>query len=504
MIDKICSIFEGKKGRGIRTALFQNTDIDEFLTGLLIKIPAFVSKTEAIYYIKKNKSLELPKCVICGKYIKADTVRTHPNCCFCSHECQKSDRGKEIVNRRIKAAYENNNTNFKVAADKRRNTMRSRFGVDYLFQDIAYREKYGFGVEKSNDEMRKMRMRQWNSLLRKWKSISIMPVFDKTQYKGIYGGEYDFKCLECDTIFSFKIYCGRLPICPNCNRRNKAVSDLEKELGDSIKLPFIKNARNIISPYELDIFIPNKNVAIEFDGLYWHSDECVDKDYHVNKTNLCFDKGIRLIHVFEDEWLYKKQIVKSRINAILGLTPYKIQARKCAVKEIDAKSANRFIEKYHIQGSCQSSIRLGLFYKNRLCAVMTFSKSRFNKKYDWELLRYCTLSNFNVTGGGGKLLSYFRKNYTGSIISYADKRWSDGNLYRQLGFNELKDSAPAYWYVKNKNRYNRVLFQKHKLNCLLERFDENITECENMKLNGYRKIWDCGNKVFVFTSSEHR
>lgn len=156
--------------------------------------------------------------------------------------------------------------------------------------------------------------------------------------------------------------------------------------------------------------------------------------------------------------MYKKNIVKSRIKAIIGLTPYKIQARKCIVKEIDSKLANKFIEKYHIQGKSNSTVNIGLFYKNRLCAVMTFGKPRFTRKYDWELHRYCTLSNFNIIGGAGKLLSYFRKNYQGSIISYADKRWSDGNLYRQLGFKELNDSEPEYYYTKGNLRFNRMEF----------------------------------------------
>ena len=169
-------------------------------------------------------------------------------------------------------------------------------------------------------------------------------------------------------------------------------------------------------------------------------------------------------------------------------------------KPINKSVSNDFLEKYHIQGTCNASVKLGLFYKNRLCAVMTFGKSRFNKNYDWELIRYCTLSNFNVIGGAGKLLSYFRKKYIGSIISYADRRWSDGNLYRRLNFKELVPSPPSYWYFLGKKRYSRTLFQKHLLSSKLKIFDENKTEKENMKKNGYLTIYDCGN--FVFTKEK--
>lgn len=127
---------------------------------------------------------------------------------------------------------------------------------------------------------------------------------------------------------------------------------------------------------------------------------------------------------------------------------------------------------------------------------MTFGKSRFNKNYDWELLRYCTIPNFNIIGGASKLLNHFRNHHSGSIISYADKRWSDGNLYRKLGFIELKDSQPNYFYVKDIRRFSRNQFQKHKLKDILKKFDPLMTEKENMLANGYSIIWDCGNKVF--------
>lgn len=288
--------------------------------------------------------------------------------------------------------------------------------------------------------------------------------------------------------------------CPKCatayNKNENELKDFIKSLG----LKIIENDRRILRDkngfYELDCYIPERKIAIEFDGLYWHSVDKKSSNYHLLKTNKCIDKGIRLIHIFEDEWIFKKKIVKSRIRAILGLTKNKVYARKCEIKQIAYKEANTFITKYHIQGNCQSSVRLGLFYKNRLCAVMTFGKSRFNKKYDWELLRYCTLSNFNIIGGASKLLSYFKKNYGGSIITYADKRWSAGNLYKQLGFTQLKDSPPAYWYFLGKKRYSRTLFQKHLLKNKLDKFYENKTEMENMIENGYSMIYDCGNHVF--------
>ena len=128
---------------------------------------------------------------------------------------------------------------------------------------------------------------------------------------------------------------------------------------------------------------------------------------------------------------------------------------------------------------------------------MTFGKPRFNKFYEWELLRYVTIGSFSIVGGAGKLLNYFRNHFCGSIISYADKRWSNGNLYKTLGFAEINESEPSYYYCKGDVRYSRVKFQKHKLKDILPIFDENLSEKENMERNGYMRVWDCGNKVFV-------
>ena len=250
---------------------------------------------------------------------------------------------------------------------------------------------------------------------------------------------------------------------------------------------------------EIDIFSREKKLGFEFNGLYWHSERAgKTENYHLNKTKICNDKGIRLIQIFEDEWHFKRNIIQSRIKNILGVTPYRIFARKCKIKKIERDFCEKFLEKYHLQGKDNSSVRLGLFYKNRLVAVMTFGKPRFNKKFSWELIRYATLSNFNIVGGAGKLLNYFKHNYSGSIITYADRRWSEGNLYKKLGFDFKGYTKPNYFYTKNLLRLSRYKCQKHKLkNLLKENFDPNLSEHQNMNNNKFYKIWDCGNMIFT-------
>ena len=316
---------------------------------------------------------------------------------------------------------------------------------------------------------------------------------------------------RCGHIFKRWLSNGRMDkidfntICNICNPIHIEESGKELELFNFIKslkfTTFEKANRDIIYPLELDIVIPSKKIAIEFNGNYWHSEEAgKNKIYHLNKTNKCLERGYRLIHIFEDEWINKQQIVKARLKNILGLTKRSIYARKCKIKEISGHDKDIFLEKYHIQGIDKSTIKLGLFYKNRLVAVMTFGKRRFDNKEGFELIRYCTVAHFNIVGGAGKLLAYFRKLHPGQvIISYADKRWSTGNLYKQLGFSLISESAPNYWYLEKDNKLIRLSRQqcmKHMLKDKLERFDENSTEVENMQNNGYTRIWDCGNYVF--------
>ena len=185
----------------------------------------------------------------------------------------------------------------------------------------------------------------------------------------------------------------------------------------------------------------------------------------------------------------------------------KIYARQCVVRDLEYSLYSKFMEKYHIQGSVLCNIRLGLFYKNRLVAVMSFSKLRkalgnSSKEGHYELLRFATLGSFSIIGAAGKLLSHFEKNYKPiSILSYADLRWSDGNLYEQLGFTKIGSSKPNYWYFdifeKDKVFKHRFNFRKDKLKSLFpDLYDDNKSEWEIMKEAGYDRVWDCGNLIF--------
>lgn len=280
------------------------------------------------------------------------------------------------------------------------------------------------------------------------------------------------------------------------------ISEGEKEIVEYIKSIGLcpeENNKKLIGK-ELDIIIHDRKIAVEFDGLYWHSEIHKNNNYHINKTNLCVSKGYQLIHVFEDEWYNKQEIVKSLIRNKVLLTD-SVYVRRCAIKEIDYDTTNSFLLNNHIQGCTPSKINIGLYYNNELISIMTFGKPRYNKKYNWELLRFCNKINMRIIGGAGKLFSYFIKNYKGSIISYCDLRYGTGKMYEKIGMVFSHNTQPNYWYVNRGNytRESRLKYQKHKLKKLFpDIYSDNKSESQIMNEAGYYKIYDCGNSVWVY------
>lgn len=267
----------------------------------------------------------------------------------------------------------------------------------------------------------------------------------------------------------------------------------EKELSDFIKsicnYEVIENDRTIIIPKELDIYIPSKNLAIEYNGIRFHTTQFgKDKDYHLNKTLACKEKGIRLIHIFEDEWLYKRPIVESIISSALGIYKQKIFARKCEVKEIDNDTFRQFCNENHIQGECNSSERLGLFYNGKLVQAVGFCKSRFTKNEN-ELVRMITKLNTQVVGGFSRLMKHYGKD----CISYIDYRLFNGDGYKASGFEYVQTNRPNYYYTKEFDRYYRMNFTKKNIAKKFPNdYDPNLTEEQNMEKLGFYKIYDCG------------
>jgi len=269
---------------------------------------------------------------------------------------------------------------------------------------------------------------------------------------------------------------------------------------------FIKSIYNgqIIQSYrdglEIDIYLPELKIGFEFNGLYWHSELFKDKNYHLDKTKHFNKRDIRIIHIWEDDWSDRRDILESQIKNWIGLTDNKIYGRKCVIKEIDDVSEYRnFLNNNHIQGYVSASLKIGLYYNDELVSLMTFDHFEGRKKMldsEWNLSRFCNKINTSVIGGASKLISYFNKTYKPTrVISFADKSWSTGNLYTNLGFYIKNITYPNYSYIVNKNRSNKQKWTKKKL--IKMGYDKNLSESKIMEDNlGSYKIFDCGQIKF--------
>lgn len=276
----------------------------------------------------------------------------------------------------------------------------------------------------------------------------------------------------------------------------------QTEVADFLKQfdTIVTNDRTVIAPYEIDIWMPERKLAIEYCGLYWHGEELNREEAraaHVRKWKLCQEKGVRLVTIFEDEWLTKRVVVEGFLRSILNAPSIKIGARKLFVKEVDYKTAKSFLE-YHLQGAA-GGFSLGLWDKDKLIAVAVFAKpnasrARNDKDGTWELARYCVHPQYRVMGGLSKLIAAFKVAHpeAQSLLSYSDNRWSEGGIYKATGFEMEAVNPPSYWYFKSHTQGPRFHRYKYRKSEALKLFGGEGTEWEINSRNGLDRIWDCG------------
>ena len=356
--------------------------------------------------------------------------------------------------------------------------------------------------------------------------------------KEIHGNKYDYSkacyktcdtkvCIICPEHGEFwqtpsnHINGSGCPKCANEKRKNTLLKDTklfidaatlihgEKTEDEIISLfseiEHQQRNREILNGMEIDIYIPSLKLGIEYNGLRWHSEEFgKDHRYHLDKLNKCNEQGIKLIQIFEDEWINHRDICESKLKQICGLnTNPKIYARKCEIREISNKNeVYEFLDKNHIQGRTGFTIALGAYYQNNLVGVMTFKKE---KEGYWDLNRFATDINYQCVGIGGKLFKHFTRNYPFiEIKSFADRRWTTdptNNLYTKLGFDFDSYVPPSYWYYNPKInpyiRFHKFGFRKQHLHNQYG-LPLTMTEHEMTTALGYTRIWDCGLIKYVY------
>lgn len=501
-------------------------------------------------------------CPICGKQFKLTSAEYIRGKQTCSTEC------RYILS---KQTYQNNYSadtnpeNYNKMIAKYKQTCMSRFGVDNPMKDsrivnkgmASKRNKYGDNLEEITEkiqatledrygsrnlmDVQKFREKSKQTCLSKYgvdnyaKSIQFLEgaIIDPAKAKECKKFRDDPKKFILDN-FDTAPSLGELSELvgiressvgwiidkANCQDNIRWVySRMEDEVCRYIReivpdINMITNTRKVITPYELDIYLPDYQLAIEcnptsthnssFDSGFGDSD-VKSTSYHKMKTDMCEQQGIFLFHIFGYEWSHKSDIIKSMLSNLLERNSRRLGARSCDVREVSHIESSAFLEDNHRQGMCNSSIRLGLYYKNELVSLMTFGKMRntigASNRPDMrnvvELSRFCNKKYMTVSGGASKLFKYFCSHYQWSEIrSFSDRAHTKGNLYQKLGFEYVRQSGPGYMWVNTKSDvgYSRLNTQKQNIIKFLrdECIDLSLSETQIMEAHGYAKVCDSG------------
>lgn len=295
-------------------------------------------------------------------------------------------------------------------------------------------------------------------------------------------------------------------ICPQCrpgsSQPEQSLVKALRDLGHKVEL----HRRDILKDREVDVYLPRHKIAIEVNGVFYHDTAVKDRRYHADKQKRLLDLGITLFSFTDMEINSRLPLVLSMIQAKCGLSKNRTGARNTNIEEITSEKARKFFNANHMQGFCGAKHHLGAYVfngsagKRILAAVASFSTPRFSGKENagWELIRFATLKNTQIAGMLSRLITHFRREHSGSIFSYANLRYGSGNAYRALGFEFLGRSAPSYfWINKEGHQLSRYQTKKSELDNILDSYEEEETEVENMARHGYWQIWDCGNLRFI-------
>ena len=447
------------------------------------------------------------KCVVCGKQLTRNQKYYRQQCCSkeCSaknpfrkkkmkdtikdkYGCQHYSQTEEFKNK-VKQSWNNksieqieqiNNklvkTNLqkygverplqnKQILQKMIETNLQRYGVQNYSQTEQFLQKfektclqkYFVNNLMQDDEIRNKSVitrnkKTYNQLKQRFENF-VIPLFTQEEYKGK-NISYKWKCKKCGNQFQQHIHktqfdgeVAYIPRCLNCYPYVKGFSYAEKQIVDYIKTFYQGNVeehnRIVLDKKQLDIYLSELNLAIQFNGSFWHSFNWTKDKYNLsNKKELCKKKNIRLINIFEHQWKNQKQIVKSLLKRFIE--DKEIVFQKSHIQQITEKECNEFLEKYHLKGKKESCIRIGCFEEEQLVAVMTFD--RMNQQ-EYEITRFVSIRNTSLYE---MLIEFFQKKYKPeSIVVTVDRCWQDEEMFQKIGFEQIKIIQPNCFYLKN-------------------------------------------------------
>jgi hypothetical protein len=477
---------------------------------------------EKIWFYFKNLT-QKPKCQSCNTEVKFSERFDRGYNQFCSLECANNSgllinkikesnlkkhgvefytQHKDFIKKRDKTKIESYGDKNYNNTEKMLQTKLKLYGSKKYNNFEKYKEtcniKYGVDNFAKSDSYKNLLS---NKVIERYPELEIQKITTDLSM-------LDIKCNKCDDVYSITQNLLRerkkhnYVLCTKCNPIGMSFSSSHEDslcsILDDWGVEYERHNRIPNSSLEIDIYIPSIKTAIEFDGIYWHNELYVANDYHLVKTNLCKKSNIDLIHIFEDEWLFKQEIVLSILKNKLKLISTKIYSRNCEIKKVTPNESKLFLSENHIQGNVSSTVKLGLYYKDELVSLMTFGKRNgIGNNIDWELIRFCNKKNTIVVGAASRLFSFFTKNFrVKKIISYSDNRWFNGGVYTKLGFENCGSTKPNYWYIHNGIRYHRLNFKKSEL--IKQGFDAKQTEKEIMFNRKIYRIYDCGHIRWQF------
>lgn len=500
-------------------------------TKFLDQVPKLTKRTR-IHCILNNIT-ELPKCKICGKVLYRNAKPGVGFARYCCPKCENSD--PEVIQKLKETNNKIYGCDWSFQSDNNKNktkiTMNKKYGCDYAMQNQEIHDKAIkrmieiFGVpypSKSKEIEYKKKIKSITKLYKKLSSNNkVQPLF--TLQELIDNGKYiryRWKCLKCGTEFESFIdvswyrqgWNKSYARCTSCYPRESGISSGEKDVLKYIlsfyKGDYLENKRclkineNSHGNLEIDLLFPNVNIGIEYDGLFWHSEQSgTPNDYHLMKTNTALKNNINLIHIFESEWRDRNEAVKSYIKYVFGMTTkINLDSKKYIIRSLSYDESKLFFDQNSILGHVKSNNTFGLELNDEIVCAMTFNRCRFmNIENTFEISRLATKNGFIVENGYKLLLDHFTKTHTtANIIGYSDRRYPINKIFEELSFNHFKTTKPSYYYIIKGKLKSRHEYTKNTLKDKLKIFDETKSEVQNMIDNGYSRIFDCGTDVYIY------
>jgi len=413
-----------------------------------------------------NNIIEIPKCenIGCENNLNFHRIKNRYHN-YCSNKCQIiGENDNKKLTCVIKYGHENPMKS-KIVKDNLNITNQVKYNINRYFLSEDYLIK-----QKKNNQTKALKIyAQKLGLSIENITISENDILEIRNYCE----KHNKFVISKNNLRNRLLY--KVNICTECHPIDKQDSIGQEEVKSFIENDLkIKTEKIKINKKEIDIYIPEHGIGLEYNGLYWHSKKYKKKNYHLDKTNLCENNNIQLIHIFEDEWLHKREIIKNIIKYKLNLISNIIPENKLTILEVDLETSNNFLIKNHINGDTVSEFRFGLLLENELVSIITLNKINDN----YELIRFCDKINYSVTNGINSLLNYFiEKHKPKTITTLIDRRFNQGSFLKSIGFQFLKYLEPNCWsYIKNENgEYCR------------------FKTSDNSQTN---QIYDCGEIVF--------